>query len=244
MAAAGACPEARAGAWPLEPGETLAIVKYERSTADQAFDADGLLAPMPAREDEQVSLYVERGLTGRLTLQARAGWTQGADPFVAYEGRGPVELGLRYAVWEGERSVASLYLGGALAGEGRNAGYAAPGAGEGDLEARLLLGRSFDWRGRPAFAEAQLARLERSGLPDETRLDLALGSEPGVDWLLLTQVFAGRAETASGPRWVKLEVSAVRRLGAWRLQAGWRAPLAGRSSPAESGPVVGLWRRF
>lgn len=235
---------ALAGAWPLEPGETLAILKYEASSADQAFDAEGLPVAMPVREDQSVSLYLERGLTDRLTLQGKAGWTRGEDAFVAYEGRGPVELGLRYAVWTGERGVASLYLSGVLAGEGRNAGYAAPGAGEADLEARLLFGRSFDWRARPAFAEVQLARLDRSGLPDETRLDLTFGAEPNDQWLLLTQVYAGRAEADPAPRWLKLEVSAVRRVGDWRWQAGWRASIAGRSSPAESGPVVALWRRF
>ncbi|MDP1737850.1 MAG: hypothetical protein Q8L23_10455 [Caulobacter sp.] len=239
------CGEATAGAWPAEAGETLAILKYERSGADAAFEADGSRAAMPQRSDESVSLYVERGLTERLTLQASAGWTRGEDVFVSYEGRGPIELGLRYAAFRTDRSVVSLYLGAALAGEGRNAGYAAPGAGETDLEARLLAGRSAALLGRPAFVEVQLARLDRSGLPDETRLDLTLGVEPSPRWLLLAQTYAGQADDgASVAAWIKLEVSAVRRFGDWRLQAGWRQSLAGRSSPAEGGPVFALWRAF
>lgn len=200
---------------------------------------------MPGRTDESVSLYIERGLTERLTLQGKLGWTRGKDAFVAYEGRGPVELGLRYAALRGERSVISLYAGAVLAGEGRNAGYAAPGAGSADLEARLLAGRSGVYRGAPAFAEVQLARLDRSGLPDETRLDLTLGVEPSPRWLILTQVYAGAADGAgTSPRWLKLELSAVRRVGGWRLQAGWRESLAGRESPAERGPVFAVWRSF
>jgi hypothetical protein len=228
----------------VPPGETLAILKYEQAGADEAFDADGARAPMPERTDESVSLYLEHGLTRRLTVQGRLGWTRGEDAFVAYEGRGPVELGLRYAAVKTDRMAVSLYLGAALAGEGRNAGYAAPGAGETDLEARLLAGRSLTLRGRPAFAEIQVARLDRGGLPDETRLDLTLGVEPSPRWLLLAQAYAGRADAASGAEWVKLELSAARRLGPWRLQAGWRQSLSGRVSPAERGPVMAVWRTF
>ena len=245
LAAACSCGPAWAGAWPAPRGETLAILKYERAQADEAFDPDGLRLPMPERTDEAVSLYVERGLTKRLTLQGKLGWTRGKDAFVAYEGRGPVELGLRYTVLRGDWSAVSLYAGAVLAGAGRNAGYAAPGAGTADLEARLLAGRRGRFRGRPVFAEAQLAWLDRSGLPDETHLDLTLGVESSPRWLILTQVYAGEADgAATAPRWLKLEVTAVRRFGDWRLQAGWRESVAGRESPAERGPVFAVWRSF
>lgn len=239
------CGQAHAGAWPVEPGETLAILKYERIAAGEAFDPNGDRLAMPPRTDEAVSLYVERGLTRRLTLQGKLGWTRGEDAFADYDGRGPVELGLRYALLRDDRSVISLYAGAALAGEGRNAGYAAPGAGTTDLEARLLAGRSMALAGRPAFAEIQLARLDRSGLPDETHLDLTMGVEPSARWLLLAQTYAGQADgAATRPRWLKLELSAVRRVGDWRLQAGWRQSIAGQDSPAESGPVFAVWRSF
>jgi len=245
LAAASICGPANAGAWPVPPGETLAILKYEQSRADEAFDAAGVRAPMPARMDETISLYAERGLTRRLTVQGKLAWTRGEDVFGDYDGRGPVELGLRYAVLRTPRSVVSLYAGGVLGGAGRNAGYARPGAGGTDIEARLLAGRSLTLAGRPAFAEIQLAALDRSGLPDEARLDLTLGVEPSDRWLFLTQVYAGQADgDPVRPLWVKLEWSAVRRIGDWRLQAGWRQSLAGRDSPAEAGPVVGVWRAF
>lgn len=239
------CPRAWAGAWPMAPGETLAIVKYEGSYADETFDADGGRSAMPQRRDDAFSLNVERGLTSRLTFQGRAGWTRGEDGFADYAGRGPVELGLRYALRRTDRSVVSLYAGAVLAGEGRNAGYAPPGAGTTDLEARVLAGHAMTLAGRPGFAEVQLARLDRSGLPDETRLDLTVGVEPSPRWLLMTQVFAGAAEAGpTAPRWLKAELSAVRRVGDWRLQAGWRQSVAGRGSPVEGGPVLAVWRSF
>ncbi|MDP1630010.1 MAG: hypothetical protein Q8L66_01150 [Caulobacter sp.] len=225
-------------------GETLTILKYERSAADQAYDADGVLVAIPAQTDETVSLFAEHGLTDRLTVQGRLAWTRGGDPFVTWEGRGPVELGLRYAVVRRSDWVVSLYVGGTLAGEGRNAGYAAPGEGKADREVRLLAGRGLSLKGRPAFAEIQIADLDRSGLPDETRLDLTLGVAPAARWLVLVQTYSGSADGPSRSRWTKLEMSALRRTGRWRFQAGWRTAIAGRESPAEAGPVVAIWRRF
>lgn len=242
LAAAFVCGEARAGAWPTPKGETLTILKYERSVADEAFDFDGDRFDRPERIDETVSLYLEYGLTRRTTLQAKIVRTRGEDQGETYQGRGPVELGVRYALFRGERSAVSLYMGAVMAGEGRNAGYADPGAGGTSTETRLLAGRSFEVADRPVFVEAQVARLDRSGLPGETRLDLTLGAEPTNDWLLLLQTYSGWAE--SGAEWTKLEASAVRRFGPWRAQAGWRMAIAGKSGPVEVGPVLALWRLF
>jgi len=200
---------------------------------------------MAQRSDDAASLYVEHGLMSRLTLQGRIGFTRGEDGFADYAGRGPLELGLRLALLRDERSAVSLYVGGAYAGDGRNAGYASPGEGGADLEVRLLTGRSVTVAGRAAFIDAQLARLKRSGLPDETHLDLTLGVEPDDRWMLLLQAYAGQADRGPvPPRWLKLEVSAVRRVGDWRLQAGWRQSVFGRESPVEGGPVFAVWRSF
>ncbi|MBC7670672.1 MAG: hypothetical protein H7236_19915, partial [Gemmatimonadaceae bacterium] len=162
-----------------------------------------------------------------------------------YDGRGPIVLGLRYAVVRTDRSVVSLYLGAAKGGVGRNAGYAAPGRGDTALEARLLAGTSRDWRGRHVFGDLQVARLKRSGLADETRLDATLGLRPAKSWLLLAQTYAGKADSRPiGSRWIKSELSVVRDLGDWSVQAGWRQTLAGRETPADRGVVLAVWRRF
>jgi len=236
---------ARAGAWPLKSGETLIIAKYERQTADEGFDPEGRRVAIDRRSDETASVYVERGLTSRLTLQARLAATRGEDLFVAYDGRGPLELGLRYAVLRSDRSAVSLYVGAIEGGVGRNAGYAAPGAGELDLEARVLVGRSGRWRGRDVYGEVQIAHVSREGLADEVRVDTTLGVRPRSGWLVLAQTYAGEARDAPIPsRWVKAELSVVRQLGPWAVQAGWRDTLAGREAPADRGPVLAVWRRF
>lgn len=238
-------PAALAGAWPTPVGETQAILKYERSEAVRGYDPDGYILPVPKIRDESLSVFVEHGLTSRLTLQAKVGVTRGSDAFVHYSGRGPAEIGLRYAAYSGDLGVLSVYAGVAAAGVGRNAGYARPDAGDGDLELRVLGGRSATLWGKPLFGSVEIARLFRRGLADETHVDVTLGLSPAPRWLLLVQSYGGRADARPvSPRWVKLETSLVRHLGSWSLQAGWRTSVYGREAPVDTGPVVGLWRRF
>lgn len=229
----------------MPAGVTQAILKYERAEAEEAFDVDGSIVPLFPREDEQLSLFVEHGLTERLTLQAEGAYTRGEDVFTRYDGRGPVSLGLRWTALQRRGAVFSLYAGAVAAGEGRNAGYAPAAQGEGDLEFRALIGRSQRWRGRTLFAEVQAARFERSGLPDEARVDTTLGVDVNRRWQLLLQGYAGQADGGDdAPRWVKAEASLVRRIGSWSVQGGWRQSYDGRNSPLERGPVVAIWRRF
>ncbi len=226
----------------MAPGETLAILKYERAEADEAWDLDGRRYDWIDRTDETASLHLEHGLTRRITLQGKLAWSRGEEGGLGYEGRGPAELGLRYALFHDERSAISLYLGGMAPGEGRNVGYAPPGAGEAAGEARLLAGRSYTVGDGALFVDGQAARIVRAGLPDETRFDLTLGYSPNDRWLLLAQTYAGW--TDAEPSWVKVEMSAVRHFGDWSLQAGWRGSAAGKAGPVEDGPVLALWRRF
>lgn len=229
----------------MEAGQTQAILKYESESANEAFDPNGVIVSIPEQADQSVSLFVEHGLTEKITLQGKLGWTQGEDLFNSYQGRGPIDLGARYAVLKARRTVVSLYAGVSIPGEGRNAAYATPGAGEADLELRFLAGRSGKLWKRHLFAELQLARLARDGLPDETRVETTVGWHPAQGWLLLFQNYAGRAEAEPvKPLWLKSEVSVVRDLGKWRVQAGWRATQLGVEMPDQRGPVLALWRRF
>lgn len=236
---------ALAGAWPMPKGQTQAIFKYEQQSAEQAFDPFETTVAIPERRDDSLSLWVERGLTRSLTFQGKASYGQGEDGALSYDGRGPIELGLRQVVFRRERAVVSVYAGAAFAGEGRNAGYALPGQGNGDLELRVLIGNERRLFGRPVFEEVQVARLFRRGLPNEVRMDSTVGVRLSPRWLLLAQTYAGQAEAEPvKPWWFKAEASLVRRAGPWSFQAGWRQTLAGRDTPIDSGPVIAVWRRF
>ncbi len=237
---------AAAGAWGQPAGETLAILKFEGADAGEAFDHRGERTPFAHLRDDDVALYVEHGLTSRLTFVGQAGYTGGEDQFIHYSGVGPTRFGLQYAlgVWGGGRTTASLYVGAIAPGQGRNAEYALPDQGDWAGEVRLLVGHSWGWRGRNLFVEGEAARLVRSELADETRVDLTAGAESGP-WLVLVQSYAGQADyDPVSPRWLKVESTLVRRLGRWRVQGGWRETVAGRLTPADGGPVVAVWRRF
>lgn len=245
LAAAG---PAAAGPWTRARGEGLAILKFEDIRADQGFDVDGSLADLPAeRRDTAIGLFLEYGLTDRLTVQFKGDWQSGEDAFVEYEGRGPLEIGVTWQAWRDDRTAVSLYAGYADGGEGRNAGYAAPGVGDSDWEVRASVGRSFGGAGRwgpsGSFVDFQAARRMREGLPDETRIDATAGAHLGDDWMVLAQAFGGQTDDG-GPRWLSVETSIVRDMGDWSLQAGWRHAVAGRETPEGGGPVIALWRRF
>lgn len=249
VALSAATGSAAAGPWTQPEGRAQVILKYEDMQASRGFDPGGTLVDLPAdRRDRALGVFAEYGLSDRVTLQFKGDWQSGEDAFVDYEGRGPLEIGATWQVWRDERTAVSLYGGYADGGEGRNAGYAAPGQGEGEWEARASVGRSFGPSGGrlpldSAFVELQAARRMRQGLADETRLDATLGARFAGRWMLLAQAFGGQADDG-GPRWLSLESSIVRDLGLWSLQAGWRQAVAGRETPEAAGPIVAVWRRF
>lgn len=217
------------------------ILKAERMRAAEGFDPSGARLPLlETQHDDVLGLFVEYGLTDRLTVQLKGERQDGRDAFFDYQGWGPSELGVRVNVWRDDWSSLSVYVGHGWTGVGRNAFYAPPGAGDGDWEFRILAGRSFTNRG--TFVEAQAARRVRVGLPDESRLDLTVGADLAPGWTLMTQVFAGASD--QGARWAHFESSVVRTSGMWAVQAGWRETVWGREISASGGPVLAVWRRF
>ncbi|CAN5188560.1 hypothetical protein BH09PSE2_BH09PSE2_23770 [soil metagenome] len=237
---------AQAGAWPQAKGTTQVILKLEDEQGGDAFDPGRNRVSIPRLRDDYLTLFVEHGLTDRLTLQAKAAYTDGRDQFVSYSGRGPIEAGLRYTFVQRAQTVVSVYAGGVAPGVGRNAEYAPANQGNGDGELRLLVGHAGRLIGREAFVDVEAAHLFRSGtLADETRLDVTTGVYASPKWLILLQSYAGRTEgSAVRSDWLKLEGGVVRRFGRWSAQAGWRGVVAGRNTPITSGPVLGIWRSF
>ena len=241
---------AAAGAWTQPKGKGQVIAKAERIDADEAFDPDGERVPLTVeRRDQSLGVFAEYGVTDRLTVQIKGDWQDGQDQFVDYQGRGPLEVALIWQAWRDDRTAVSLQAGYSSAGDGRNAGYAAPGVGEHDWEVRTSIGRSFGGAGQGpfrfdrSFVEIQAARRFRDGLPDEVRADATIGAHLGERWLILGQAYGGAVDD-DGARWLSLETSVVRHLGPWSLQAGWRETAAGRETALGRGLVLAVWRRF
>lgn len=240
---------AEAGPWTREQATAQFILKYEAMRAERGFDPQGNSLPLlVARRDTSLSLYAEYGLTDRLTLVFKSDWQSGSDAFVDYEGRGPLEVGVNWQVYRDPAHAVALQVSYADGGEGRNAGYAAPGVGTADWEVRVAAGRSMT-PVEPVlgllsvFVDVQGARRFRQGLEDETRVDVTLGGRFGGDWMVLGQLYGGQVDNG-GPRWLSAETSVVRDLGDWSLQVGWRTALEGRETPRSEGWVFGVWRRF
>lgn len=243
-------PAADAGAWTQPKGKGLVILKAEAMTAQDGFTPAGDLVPLGMeRRDRSIGVFAEYGLTDRLTVQIKGDWQDGRDQFLGYQGRGPLEVAMVWQAWRDDRTAVSLQAGYASAGDGRNAGYALPGVGDHDWELRASAGRSFGplraglLQLDGGFMEVQGAARSRDGLPDEVRTDLTLGAHLSPDLMILTQAFGGRIEGGDA-RWLAVEASVVRRWGDWSLQAGWRETVDGRETPASSGPVIAIWRRF
>ena len=248
-----AATSASANAWTQPRDKGQVILKAEAMRAKEGYDASGAVRPLPdEREDRALGVFAQYGLTETLTVQFKGDWQAGEDAFVDYDGRGPVEIGVIWQAYRDDRNAVSLYAGYSQSGDGRNAGYAAPGVGEQDWEVRVSAGRSLGGPGRGliggwgperSFVEVQAARRMRDGLPDETRADFTVGSHFGQGWMVLGQAFGGMTD-GDGSRWLSVETSVVRNLGHWSLQAGWRQTVAGRDTPLAEGAVVALWRRF
>lgn len=228
--------QARAGAWPMPPREGQAILKFDEQSAFGVFGPSGALEAAPVQgRDRAASLFVEYGLSERLTLQGKWEARRRSDDFVDYEGSGPSELGLRARVFKSRRMVAAGYAG--LVSDGAQV----------DAEARVLVGRSNvprSWRVRVpgGYAELQAARIFRSSRPDESRLDATIGVDVTPRWSASAQAFSGAID--GGGAWVVGEASITRSFSDVRVQAGWRRTLAGRETRASQGPVIALWRRF
>lgn len=248
LAVAACAGSAQAGAWPMPKGQGQVITRYERQSADSAFDASGGLQSIESRWDESAVVFLEYGLTERMTLQGKLGYARGADAFSGYDGAAPAELGLRWNAVKRGRTVVSIYGGAISPGEGENAIYVSRKPSDGELEARLLVGRSGRWRGRTAFIDLQAARMWRFGAADETRFDATVGLDVTRNWLVLVQTYGGETDGADDglrPGWLNAEVSAVRRFrDGWRGQLGYRTAYQGRESTAGHGPVVAVWRSF
>jgi opacity protein-like surface antigen len=250
---AAAASSAQASAWAQPKGKGQVILKAEVLQASKGYDASGALGSLPEkRTDRAAGMFAEYGLTDQLTLQFKGDWQSGEDAFFDYEGRGPVELGVSWQAYRDDRNAVGLYAGYSVSGEGRNAGYEAPGVGGQDWEVRVSAGRSLGglalgpagrWGPDRSFIEVQAARRMRDGLPDETRADFTVGGHFGRGWMVLGQAFGGITD-GSGPRWLSVETSVVRNLGRWSVQAGWRRTVAGRETPLAEGAVLAVWRRF
>lgn len=240
----GAASEGHAGAWPVLPGATQLIGKFEDQYALEPVQGAAQTQDIIRTRDERLTLFIERGLTEATTLQANFGLARGVEGGTKHDGFAPVSFGVRSVLFKSGEFIASGYVGATVPGIQVSNRFDTA-KGHGDLEFRGLIGWTPKWLGKGAYVELDLARLAQLGAADQTRLDFTLGKRIGNRWLQLTQIYAGQVDGGpSRSQWVKLDQTIIRKIRGWTVQTGWRYTLAGRNIPIAEGPVIAIWKTF
>ncbi|MEO1040401.1 MAG: hypothetical protein AAFX09_12745 [Pseudomonadota bacterium] len=234
-----------AGAWVREPGETLVIRTV-------MYDELRLPGGDVLRKDE-IAIYAEHGFSERLTLVGRIALQDitrfpesSSDEGFALRNLSGSELAARWSLYDYGRWAVSAQALITLQGPGENWNNAPFGQGGGDVEARVLAGRSI---GESHFIEGQLAYRRRTdAVGDEVRFDVTVGLQLIEDFMLL-----GRSHViwSPGPEGEKPFAN-------HRVQASIRYDVSARTSlefgalgtvsasrmAEERALMVSLWRRF
>jgi hypothetical protein len=239
----GGASEALAGPWTRERGEGLLIA---------TFGAHRLDAPGSELSKLETAVYGEYGLLDGLTLVGRAGWQmldeRTDDGARSAEGVGGAEAGVRLRLLARDRWIVSAQGITTFRVEGETWNNASYGEGGGDLEGRLMAGRSV---GDTGFASAQIAWRDRGDLPGgEVRLDTASGVRIAGPWQVHAKTYSvwsqsNIAEELQSYHGHRGELALVRDLGARNtVSLAVLHTIGARNLATETAVLAGVWRRF
>ncbi len=241
---------AEASAWPQATGDTQIIISYEPGNADKGFDANGDKSlSLDKWKTNEASLYVDHGVSERLTLTAKVNYRDYTTDSGRFSGLSSIEAGGRWTVKRTDDFVFALGASAEGLGKGRRTDFDLSTKGGTDYDLRAYAGKSFRFMGKPAFIDLQAARHLRQYEASQWRVDATLGLKPSPKWMVMAQVFAGRTDKESWGHaaWTNTELSVVRRFGPQQktsVQLGLRQTTAGRNVPAVKAVVVSLWKTF
>jgi protein XagA len=236
-------PDAQAGPWTRERGEGLLIVTLGVHQMD---------TPGSALSKHETAVYAEYGLLDGLTLVGRTGWQmleeQAEGGARSAEGMGGAEAGLRLRLLARDRWVVSAQGLTTFRVEGETWNNVPYGEGGGDLEGRLMAGRSI---GETGFASAQIAWRDRGNLPGgEIRFDTGAGIRVTGPWQLHAKTYSvwsqgnttGELQSYRGHR---AEFALVRDLGERNAASiAVLRTVGARNLATETAVLAGVWRRF
>ena len=238
---------ARAGAWLELPGHGQLIITSTFSKSVALFDAQGRIVPASGYRKFESSLYVEYGLTDRVTLVAAPTYefVQTYGQFSTRgSGAGWSQAGVRVKIAEWDSQIVSA-----------QSTYFAPNTAEAfwgsnvsGAEIRLMHGMSFEFFGWRSFTNLELGVRRFAGwVRDEIHLDATMGLRPWPQAMVLLQslntIYAPLG-VLSLARQHKLQASIVYDFELISLQAGAFITPAGASAGVERGLVWGVWRKF
>jgi hypothetical protein len=243
-----------ASAWTLPEGTGQWVATLTAGSAADYFE-NGAFAATARYNKAELQLLIEYGVTDRLTVLADPGLQHvdiAAPTSAERSGLGYAEFGARYAFLQNQTWVLSGQATLRIPGTADAANPAAIGYTEVESDLRLLLGRSFDFEGKPAFFDLEAAeRVRTAGAPSEFRLDATFGVQVLPRWLLLAQSFnvvsegSGISLYGGSYDYEKLQVSAVYSLTpTWSLQGGAYTTYAGQNALQENGLILSVWHKF
>jgi hypothetical protein len=220
---------------------------------ERYFDDQGRLVPQTSYRKFDLPTLIEYGATDGLTLvlsPSLLGVAVGTERPAEYRGLGYTDVGGRLRVWSTDAHVVSVQATARLPGARRAENPAEWGWTDPETDIRALWGYGFSLYSMPAFLDAQAGYRVRAGGPaDEMRIDLTLGVRPAPRWLVLVQSF--NTLSVRTPRGLheptrshKVAVSLAYTLGAWTVEVGALATVAGQNALQERGLTTGLWYRF
>lgn len=238
--AAGIAP-VEAGAWTKPRGETLMISTQSVHYFDRA--PGGI-----SQNKLESAVYVEHGWRDHITLVGRAAF-QSIDrsAIEPWRGVGGAEAGARVRLHRADRWVLSAQATAILRTDGENRNNAALGEGGGDLDLRLMAGRSF---GRSTFVDVQTGWRRRPGsAANEVRLDMTAGTHLWRGVRVMGQSFsvwsAGSETGFDGYASHRLQGSVIWPLTSRsRMQVGAMRTANAYNTGVERSAFVAVWRTF
>lgn len=263
---------ARAGAWLYPEGKGQLILTTTFANAQNAYDASGRLVRTPSYKKFEERAYLEHGVTDWLTFvaegsamsfrgapsptdhldllvaEAKAGLPLSikAPPGTKYEGLGLGAAGARLRLFDYGDYIFSFE--GGIRAASAEARRFLDMRDATQIDARLLMGRSFTLFGMSGFVDTQLGFRTRGQNGDEVRMDLTAGVRPLDGLMLMAQSFsavAPRGGVATLVAAQKFQLSAVYDLTpSISVQLGGVTALSGVNSPAERGIISALWWRY
>jgi hypothetical protein len=241
---------AEAGAWTKRKHEGLFIAGlgvHWLNPTDQNINNRRLKA--------EASLYVEFGLTDRITLVGRGAYQQLHEMVIPLKkkppppraGFGGMEVGARVNLLQRGRWAASAQVSAGIPGSGENWINEDFGARGGGVDVRAQLGRSV---GDAAFLEAAVAvRLRGEDTSEEVRLDLTAGCDFIFGTRVMLQSYSVWAMGVSGerPAYASHRIQASILIPAGRAntaQFSLLSTMHQQSMSEETAFIAALWRSF
>jgi hypothetical protein len=257
MAASGmnAAP-ALAGAWPQAPGALQIILPFTTTRATETYDDDGKSQRRNRFTKQELSPYIEYGLSRNITLVSTLALTHERSSWLGSttsdRSLSRIEAGARLALGTWQDTLFSLQPLVAWHGSESTSDPFASRRGDIDGELDLTMGQNFQWLGMEGFTDNLIGiRVRPADRPSELKANLTIGVRPTARTMLMLKSESYAAFSGGGGpnpanlRSSKLGISFVRELDKTvSMEFAGMASVSGRNTIKERSLGFALWYRF